>query len=251
MEDPQQVARYAAVADQLKAQIGKLASNSLLPSEDQLARRFKVSRVTIRRALAVLEGSGLVDRQRGRGTIVNPPKVLRSLIPMVPIEDDLMQQGLKMTTEVLSVERRACVPDHVLDKLQRTRSDAISAITLLRSVDDRVISFDRRYISDSIVDDLDLSEIGTTPTWILFGRCARLPITEYKTEMEFVPSSQDEARILRVTPGTLLVVNTGTDHLQDGEPYCVTAMYYRIDRVRFSFVFGDSQMNNMPVKTNP
>ncbi|WP_342709847.1 GntR family transcriptional regulator [Bradyrhizobium sp. B124] len=229
------MARYVAVADELRAQIEGLGFNSLLPSEDQLARRFNVSRVTVRRALAVLETSGLVDRQRGRGTIVNPPRVVRSLMPLLPIEQDFARRGIKMRSEVLSVERSADAPGHVLEKLRRTRSDAISVVTLLRSVEDRVISFDRRYVPDSIIDDVDLSKIGTVPAGILFGRCAKLPITEHKMELEFAPASLDEAKILGVTPGTMIVVSTGTDYLQNGESWAFTAMHYRIDRVKFSY----------------
>ncbi|QOZ36534.1 GntR family transcriptional regulator [Bradyrhizobium sp. CCBAU 53421] len=229
------MARYVAVADELRAQIEGLGFNSLLPSEDQLARRFNVSRVTIRRALAVLEGSGLVDRQRGRGTIVNPPRVVRSLMPLLPIEQDFERQGIKMRSEILSVERAAQAPDHVLERLPRARLDKISVVTLLRSVEDRVISFDRRYVPDSIVDEVDLSRIGTVPAGRLFGGHARLPITEHKMELEFAPASLDDAKILGVTPGTMIVVSSGTDYMQNGESYAFTAMHYRIDRVKFSY----------------
>jgi GntR family transcriptional regulator len=41
-----------------------------LPSEDELARQFGVSRVTLRAAMASLEQSGLVERRQGVGTFV-------------------------------------------------------------------------------------------------------------------------------------------------------------------------------------
>ncbi len=42
-----------------------------LPSEQELAKRFEVSRVTIRNTMALLEEADLVVRQRGRGTFAS------------------------------------------------------------------------------------------------------------------------------------------------------------------------------------
>ena len=70
-------ARYLLVADALRHRIETQDPNSLLPAEHALAQQFGVSRVTIRRALGLLERSGLVSRERGRGTTVNPPKITR------------------------------------------------------------------------------------------------------------------------------------------------------------------------------
>ena len=60
--------RYLDVASMLQEEIGVLAPNSLLPTEQQLAKRFGVSRITVRGALDLLERSGSVTRLRGRGT---------------------------------------------------------------------------------------------------------------------------------------------------------------------------------------
>ncbi|MGD9636228.1 MAG: GntR family transcriptional regulator, partial [Pirellulales bacterium] len=45
---------------------------SALPSEHELMRSFDISRITAKRALDELLAEGLVDRSRGRGTIVRP-----------------------------------------------------------------------------------------------------------------------------------------------------------------------------------
>lgn len=47
-----------------------------LPSENEIAQNFSVSRVTIRRALDELEQEGVIIRIHGRGTFVNPEALL-------------------------------------------------------------------------------------------------------------------------------------------------------------------------------
>src|SRR5258708_30661680 len=49
---------------------GAYAAQASLPTEHELMRRFKVSRITAKRALDELAAEGLVHRSRGRGTRV-------------------------------------------------------------------------------------------------------------------------------------------------------------------------------------
>jgi DNA-binding GntR family transcriptional regulator len=49
---------------------GRLEASGRLPSEDELTRHFRVSRITIRSALSHLQNEGLIVRNYGRGTFV-------------------------------------------------------------------------------------------------------------------------------------------------------------------------------------
>lgn len=62
----------AQVADQivLAMREGRVQLNDRLPPERELAKRFRVSRPTIREALAALELAGMVESRQGSGTIV-------------------------------------------------------------------------------------------------------------------------------------------------------------------------------------
>lgn len=51
---------------------GQWGAGVVLPSEQDLAAEFGVSRVTIRNTMALLEEADLVSRHRGRGTFANP-----------------------------------------------------------------------------------------------------------------------------------------------------------------------------------
>jgi GntR family transcriptional regulator, arabinose operon transcriptional repressor len=85
---------YQEIIDYLKAKIAKqeFLPGDLLPSEFELARDFKVSRITAQKALDELENSGLVYRVRGKGSFVseraqisqgNPPKQSLKVIALV------------------------------------------------------------------------------------------------------------------------------------------------------------------------
>lgn len=73
---------YFQIANLLrqKIEVGELAPGEKLPKELDLSKALGVSRVTLRQSLSILEGEGLVTRERGQGTFVtenpqNPQKI--------------------------------------------------------------------------------------------------------------------------------------------------------------------------------
>ena len=69
--------RYLAIAAQLRDRIvvDQLGPHTLLPSERELAEQHRVSRMTARQALSLLESEGVVYRRPPRGTFVAEPRV--------------------------------------------------------------------------------------------------------------------------------------------------------------------------------
>ncbi|MGW3818116.1 GntR family transcriptional regulator [Streptomyces sp. NPDC005046] len=67
--------RHHDIADDLRRQIetGRIQPGERLRSEADLADRYKVSTVTLRRALSVLQGEGLVEKIHGKGNFVRRP----------------------------------------------------------------------------------------------------------------------------------------------------------------------------------
>jgi GntR family transcriptional regulator len=67
--------RHHDIADDIRHQIttGRIKPGDRLPSEAGLADRYKVSTVTLRSALAVLQGEGLVEKIHGKGNFVRRP----------------------------------------------------------------------------------------------------------------------------------------------------------------------------------
>jgi GntR family transcriptional regulator len=68
---------YYQLQELLKEQIesGAWKAGDRLPSEQQLASRYGVSRVVVRQALAILQDDGQILRAQGRGTFVADPKL--------------------------------------------------------------------------------------------------------------------------------------------------------------------------------
>ncbi|MFF9098346.1 GntR family transcriptional regulator [Streptomyces sp. NPDC014802] len=72
--------RHHDIANDLRHQIttGRIRPGERLPSEADLADRYKVSIVTLRKALAVLQSEGLVEKIHGKGNFVR--RALRKIV---------------------------------------------------------------------------------------------------------------------------------------------------------------------------
>jgi GntR family transcriptional regulator len=73
---------YQGIVDELRLSIleGQLEAGARLPSENELAERYRTSRPTVRRAIALLKAEGLVSTEQGRGAFVRPKPHVRLLL---------------------------------------------------------------------------------------------------------------------------------------------------------------------------
>jgi DNA-binding GntR family transcriptional regulator len=93
---------YFQVAQGLEAAIvaGDLEPGERLENEVDLAARLGVSRPTMRRAIQHLVEGGLLERQRGIGTMVLDPAA-REVPPLTGLWDDLAAAGRDPRTQVV------------------------------------------------------------------------------------------------------------------------------------------------------
>ncbi len=77
----------------------ELQPGDAVPSERELARAYEVSLMTARHALAELEREGLVDRRRGAGTFVAPPKI--HFNRLASFTEQMASRGLPARSRIL------------------------------------------------------------------------------------------------------------------------------------------------------
>jgi GntR family transcriptional regulator len=111
---------------------GGLVPGDSVPSERKLARIHDVSLMTARHALATLEKEGVVERRRGVGTFVSPPKI--HFNKLMSYTEQMRARSLNASSKVLFSEvvddepdataRLSLPPKSEILKLQRLRHAA-------------------------------------------------------------------------------------------------------------------------------
>jgi GntR family transcriptional regulator len=95
--------RYLAIAADLRQQVesGAIPAGRLLPSEAELSRAYEASRVTVRKALALLRAEGVVDSRQGFGWFAAIDPLPQELGRLATIESQLSASGMRPERRVL------------------------------------------------------------------------------------------------------------------------------------------------------
>lgn len=76
-----------------RIEAGEWREGDRIPSEPELARRFKVARMTVNRAVRELAAAHLLVRTPGSGTFVAPPRHESTLVEIRSIADEIRRRG--------------------------------------------------------------------------------------------------------------------------------------------------------------
>ncbi len=97
---------YYQLSKLLKSQIrtGELKPGEALPPETELAEKFEISRMTVRKAIGELIAQGMVYPIQGKGTFVAKPKLDNVIFELDGYNWQLNERGLDWKTKLLDVK---------------------------------------------------------------------------------------------------------------------------------------------------
>jgi len=226
----------ARIASDLRLRIesGEWSAGERMPGEHQLARRYDVSRATIRTALQDLESRGLTLTKHGLGTIVTAHEAsdradLRRLESMT---DTIRGQGRTPGAEYRSISIRAADPTEIV-RLRLTDGDEVLATERAITADGATVAFSYDVIPRSILEaGFDAREI----TGSLFALLERHGVTAVVavTELHAAHGSHIGWGERPEDPVYLLLVQVHSD--ARGRPVALASTYFLEGRFPFGLV---------------
>ncbi|MGY3778065.1 GntR family transcriptional regulator [Isobaculum melis] len=127
---------YQQVAHQIKQEIikGIYPVGAHIPTEIILENKFKVSKITIRKAIDLLVADGYVQKKTGIGTVVLSNRLFNKLTRVHSFVDILKAQGLILTNDSSSITKIALKKDHPLYAIFGSECLSIIEIFLLNGL---------------------------------------------------------------------------------------------------------------------
>jgi GntR family transcriptional regulator len=218
--------RYDELALLLEGRIvgGILTPGERLPSEAELCAEFNLSRVTVRKSLAVLAAAGLVHTRHGQGTFVADPlprrvAAARSLGPTyMGFIDDLKIEGLLAPMTVL--DRKELQPDpDTVDRLGIAPTERVVRFRWVRSHQNTTVAYGIDHVTADIGGRMTLDDVRTCPSLVeAFERAGAFP-TENIQSLTPVLANDDVARRLRVDVASPVVQIDGVGLDRHGAPF--------------------------------
>lgn len=198
-----------------------------LPNELELARQFRVSRMTLRRALNDLVNEGLLRRVPGVGTFATQRHLRSDHTRLRSFWETTVSLGLTPSSRV--VEAAQVDPDDVVrGSLELDRNAQVYRICRVRLADGEPLAFHEAYIPCDLMPGLLERDLAGS----LYG---------YYREFGFVIASGEQliqacaadarlAELLEVPPGTPLLYIERVTRTSSGSPIEFLRGYLRSDR---------------------
>lgn len=232
---------YLQLARRLEGLIaeGALPVGSRLPGEDELARRFRLNRNTVRHALSLLVQYGVVQKERGVGSFVRRGRVLtpvHSLDRMTSFLDDFELGSVAIEDTILTQDRLPA-PSDLAAKLGLRPGGHLVRIERLRLADGMPFVLERQYY--------DFRTFGRLLELDIRGSMYQLLIREFQADLHHsvqtlraVRPPADIARRLRLPAETPCMFLESIAFDSSDRPLEVLQSYYRGDRYTFRVESG-------------
>lgn len=210
------------------------AVGEILPNERELAARFGVARATLRQALEQLELEGRLQRRRGVGTTVAPPRVgvdVSTTQQTWPGASADAWQPLDCGT--------GAPPAAVARILEADTGDEVHIVRRIRVTHGQSVAAELLYVPAASVPELSAIDAPSGPARArgVLRELQRVGLESQDRAVELGSARADDAKELDRLPGAPVLVVT-TRYLSGGRTVAVSVATYRADTCRLTF--GDS-----------
>jgi len=225
---------YIQIAENLldKIAIGELAPGERLPSERDLSKSLKVSRMTVRAALRVLDNQGLLVRRTGDGTYIAQPKIERQADKLVPFTRKMQKLGGQISSRLILFEERNAEAS-IARKLEISLSAPVLYFQRLRLLNQEIVLLEACTMPRTPFPDLEKFDLEKRSVYeILEKEYGILPHHSHQS-LEAVSATEYEAELLNIEAGAPLMLERRVTFDENNIPFEYGRDLYRGDRFRF------------------
>lgn len=210
---------------------GELKPGERVPAELELAERFGIGRVTVRRAFDDLVNERLLIRRRGKGTFVAEGKIERQLVDVDSFTARMQALGQEASAQLLHVERIPATRA-VSKRLAVEVETPTISITRLRLANGKPVAIETSTLSLERFPSFDERDFESISLYqVLREEYGSRPERSVKT-LEITTAAPDEAGPLEVAMGAPLFLLMATVYEGD-TPLEHVKTLLRGDRFRF------------------
>jgi GntR family transcriptional regulator len=226
---------YSQIREQLRAEIEQeiLRPGQQLPPESALMKRYQVSRITVRQALAQLQADGLVFKVPGKGTFVSVSNVTQDINRLEGFAEAMERQGRDTANKVLS-HTVIKSGQAVAEKLGIAPGSYVTEIRRVRYVDKQPVSLDITYLSVEIGEFLRGTEaLAHRDIFSILEEDMNIRLRYADLEIVAISPDEETQRILEMKEASPLLKIERLTHNDKNEPVDFENLYVRTDYLHY------------------
>lgn len=230
---------YLQIAEGLldRIEFGELSPGDRLTPEREWSEMLGVNRLTLRRALDMLESQGLIIRRQGDGTYVAKPKIERLADHLFPFTLGMQRRGYTPSAKVLTFDQRPAAAA-VAKELNLPVSAPVYYLHRLRLINREPVLLDRLTLPLHRLPELDQFDLAERSLYEVLETEYGISVSSARQSLEPVVATEYEAEVLGIKLGAPLMLEHRLAFDQNDQPIEHGRDLYRGDRFRFITEFA-------------
>jgi GntR family transcriptional regulator len=228
---------------------GKLKPGHRILSEQEIAAKYEVSRVTARKALDNLVAKALLYRQAGKGTFVAEHALAYGFSAMLSFSRTLRSRGFEVRTEILD---QALIPGstEIARQLRIPPGADLVIVRRLRYVDGVAAAIHTSYFDARIYTPLLQADLATESILEAAERVGQVRMAYSIDSLRAVPVKAADSRILGIRSGAPALELEGIVFDENNIPSRHTRGIYRGDMFRLEVKNTGTQATVLRIMKN-
>lgn len=222
--------RHKQISQWLRQKIeeGVFEIDDKLPSENELCKKFDVSRVTVRKALQTLENENLIYRSQGLGSFVCDDRPRQSLIRLTDFVEDMRRAGMEASSEV--IQFKTVETTEQIASILNIDTETVLRLDRLRMGDGQPIAFDITWLPMFYGQLIEGYELEDETIYKILERDYDIPVEKGYYRIEAENADGYLADHLEIKRGAALLLIDRLSLTLGDKPIYYQKRYYRSDR---------------------
>ncbi len=195
---------YHQLAEKLREEIedAKWAIGTLIPSETELCKQYKISRGTVRQAISELIKDGLVYTNRGQGTFVSKPGSVWPVSTFYCFNKETEKNRVEFTRK--EIERKAIFPDELIKKkMNLTEESKVYKMVFMVLTNKEPLALQVSYLTEKLFPQLEKQNLVTIAPYETLIKKYKIKITRVRETFEPILSNKIDSKKLKISPNSL------------------------------------------------
>ncbi|MDV7105085.1 GntR family transcriptional regulator [Vibrio sp. TH_r3] len=229
--------KYLDIYETFKSRIDKgyYKLDEKLPDGTSLAKEFKCSELTIKKALDILVKDGLVVRKRGSGSYIKRPLSQKKWPHLYGTKANADLQGQKLDTFIINYSVEPA-DKHLATRLNCEEGEMLYHVIRVRHLDNEPYAIEDTYMPIDVITGLKRQHIQAS-IYEYITKTLGLKIHSSMMEITVRNSNEEEAKHLHLNIGDKLVNVEQVAYLDNGEIFEYSNSKHVCEKYRFSTNF--------------
>lgn len=233
-----QIVKYMVVYYDIQQKIlsGSWYSGMLISPESTLCDLYKVSRVTLRKAMDQLQRDGLILKIQGKGTFVSKQKIKNnSSENHLGFRDNLIKSGLTIESQIID-SGIVIANNTIIEKLKLplNKEHKLWYFTRLREISNHPVVIAKTYVPFKIGEKMNKIDLKDQSFFRLYSEITGQRVGDTEGTITSIIPTNEECELLKEPIGSPHLYYEGVTFLENHNPIEYTNTIYNSHYYKFS-----------------